>query len=306
MINNNVDIKNLLSKKQKSLFGIEPNRKSVLLNKIQVNIDNSLRKRDWTPADAGEAYIFLLLYAMLNENKRNEVFKKNIEVSKKSTQMLHSSTDLKHYNAYVDLFNWLKLAATTANLYKSRATHKLILQYQIIRTLIYCEDINFNLNLKDKAKYLYKISLDQFIVDRDENWKDNIEKFKTMTLGIKEAIKNLLYYNRSLEAISKCINMEELSLIQEDLEFIKKIKSLHDSVLSLKMEIDADKFKYLDKEEKKLRSETTNKLLQILEYDDLIIWEKNNFDNSDNIYPIFRDGLNIAITIQEINNAKKN
>jgi hypothetical protein len=293
-----------LPNSQKALFKLEQNTKEVLLKSALGNLDKLINKRHWAIAEAGKTYLYAFLppRAMQTSDKQNEFFNKyNNKIAVKASQALQaeiSPIKIRHYNDYTNLFNWLQLADTWAKMWILDGLNRHNLLIKTVYTAIDCEYAISQVDEETKKLHLYRQSFDQFIEGREKAWKDNINMFKSIVDIINDCIKNLLYYNRTIANISKMINIEELTLLYIDvLSLITKTENLYSLISCYKKDIENNAIRYTKDTEKKLKIESVNSLLKIVDLDDLIKWITHDFNDRKQLPDIFKDGLNLAALI---------
>jgi hypothetical protein len=290
---------------QKMLFGLSPNMKEKLLKSAVNNVDKLLSKNQWTALDAAKAniYAFVPPISLPTIEKRKEfVDQHNDQIKEKTKEMLQlvTSQNLGIYATCGDLYNWLNLANTWATMHMTYAGGSHVVINNIIRTAVNCEYILPQVSEEGKRNHLYRLSFDQFIDGKQDDWKENIEIFKEYIEGIKSRIKDLLRYNRTVEIVSKAIAIKELTLLYADVQqLVGGLNKMHSHICQFKKAIENNEVNYTKESEKRVKIETIDKLLKVLNEADLIKWLAKDL-NDETQYPVpLPDGLLLADSLKK-------
>jgi hypothetical protein len=289
----------------KTIFRLSPNMKEKLLESAINNVDKLLSKNQWTALDAAKAniYAFVPPVSLPTTEKRKEfVDKRSDKIKAKTKEMLQSKTpqNLNIYATCGDLYNWLNLANTWATMYMTYIDGKYAVIINIIRTAVNCEYVLSQVSEDKKRNHLYKLSFDQFIKGKQDDWEENIEIFEGNIEDIKSRIKDLLRYNRTVEIVSNAIAIKELTLLYADVQqLVDKLRGLNLRIRQFKKAIENNEVNYEEEAEKRVKSETMDKLLKILNETDLPEWITKDL-NDETQYPIpLPDGLLLADSLKK-------
>jgi hypothetical protein len=234
------------------------NQKAV--KKANDYITKLLKKRIWTGEETGKVYLYDFI--RVTETRDNTRTKQHEQIiTKTKIAQSRPNFDKRTYRLYVQLFNWLLKAQSTAFAYSNMFLTNRTKVFCIVETACNAEPIGQELEKQSLLEsnnvqgYLQKLTLDRFIESSNKSCVEEIAFVNKSLLGMKEAWKETTLFSNTLKEVGNRIDIKEMIVFEADLLTAVKqlIEALHKKTLDLRQLIANGSYKNTCTKEQKLK-----------------------------------------------------